>query len=633
MLALSLVCFVDSVTAGDIDQVTISTLSFSQHEQGKSASAVMHGEQQYWLTTSANQGLRLYDVSGEELSRIVGNYESLSVKTFDRDDNESAIIAAVEVETDSIQLFTIDWQHKALIQKASFTNATAQTEALCWYADADYGVSLFSVDAIGVTKQHLIDVNNLTATPKLIREFPGVPKPTACATDTASQALYIAEETVGVWRYPANPEMELARDLVITTAPHGRLSGEIKGIATLPNQYLLVSTPDESGVWIFPANDHNKAEFIALQDDSAPESINTVRQNQQSIVSVFDDEHDVYYTFSLHGAEPHKDTADTIFDWVTPAVETTPVKKFGDAADDPAIWLNPDSPEASLVFGTNKKQGLLVYNLSGDQIAEYNVGRVNNVDLLYNFSLNGNAVDLVAASNRTNKSISLFAILNANGTLEHLGDYKTGLNDVYGLCSATVNQTAFVYINDTDGRFEQYQIQSDSGKLSTTLVRSFSANSQPEGCVVDAAENTLYFGEESFGIWQVSALPNDDEPNVFQKLNDKFIADVEGMEIYQMGSNKYLIASSQGNNSYAIFSLSGNRRYLGSFKIKPSIERQIDAVSETDGLAIVSQGLGERFPDGLLVVQDGRNHYPTEPQNFKYVSGTYLKDLISKLER
>jgi myo-inositol-hexaphosphate 3-phosphohydrolase len=38
------------------------------------------------------------------------------------------------------------------------------------------------------------------------------------------------------------------------------------------------------------------------------------------------------------------------------------VARTGDAADDPAIWRNPADPAGARILGTNKKQGLLVYN-------------------------------------------------------------------------------------------------------------------------------------------------------------------------------------------------------------------------------------------------------------------------------
>ena len=49
---------------------------------------------------------------------------------------------------------------------------------------------------------------------------------------------------------------------------------------------------------------------------------------------------------------------------VTPNAETPPVVTGDDAADDPAIWVNRANPALSLIFGTDKKSGIYVYDLS-----------------------------------------------------------------------------------------------------------------------------------------------------------------------------------------------------------------------------------------------------------------------------
>ena len=55
---------------------------------------------------------------------------------------------------------------------------------------------------------------------------------------------------------------------------------------------------------------------------------------------------------------------------VRPVLSTAPLYSYEDApatpdADDPAIWINSRDPRASLVVGTAKDAGLLVYDLSG----------------------------------------------------------------------------------------------------------------------------------------------------------------------------------------------------------------------------------------------------------------------------
>src|SRR5262249_44232403 len=70
-------------------------------------------------------------------------------------------------------------------------------------------------------------------------------------------------------------------------------------------------------------------------------------------------------------------------------VETDPVPQGGDAADDPAIWINPNDPAKSTIIGTDKMGGLAVYDLSGKQIQYLPDGRMDNVDLRDGFKLGG----------------------------------------------------------------------------------------------------------------------------------------------------------------------------------------------------------------------------------------------------
>jgi 3-phytase len=106
------------------------------------------------------------------------------------------------------------------------------------------------------------------------------------------------------------------------------------------------------------------------------------------------------------------------------------------------------------------------------------------------------------------------------------------------------------------------------------------------------------------------------------------VSDVEGLGIYQLNEQRFLVASSQGNNSYAVFALDDNQRYLGSFQIGMNLAKRVDGVSETDGLEIISLPLGADYPKGLLVVQDGHNVMPSDQQNFKLVNAEKIVALI-----
>ena len=75
-------------------------------------------------------------------------------------------------------------------------------------------------------------------------------------------------------------------------------------------------------------------------------------------------------------------------------------------ADDVAIWIHPTDPSQSLVIGAIKTSStsLRTYNLAGEQVQSIAVPRINNVDLRYNFPLNGQRIALLAGSNRASDS-------------------------------------------------------------------------------------------------------------------------------------------------------------------------------------------------------------------------------------
>lgn len=190
---------------------------------------------------------------------------------------------------------------------------------------------------------------------------------------------------------------------------------------------------------------------------------------------------------------------------VNAAAETEPVDTAGDAADDPAIWLDPKTPQNSKLITTNKKSGLVVYSLDGKMLHSYNTGKLNNVDIRYDFPLNGKKVDIAAASNRSEgkNTIEIYAIDGKNGTLQSMTDpdhpIATAINEVYGFTLYHSQKTGKYYamVTGKEGEFEQYELKADkNGYISGKKVRAFKMNSQTEGMAADDEYGRLYIAEE-----------------------------------------------------------------------------------------------------------------------------------------
>ena len=304
--------------------------------------------------------------------------------------------------------------------------------------------------------------------------------------------------------------------------------------------------------------------------------------------------------------------------WVPPRVETASVPSRGDAADDPAIWIHPRAPERSLVIGTDKRSGLVVYDLAGEQVQYLPVGNLNNVDLR-DGAWGRSDLTVAVASARAPDELVVLLLDHENAALRVVGRAEPVVDEPYGVCMYLDDRRQpWVVLNGKDGLFVQFELRED---YSVREVRRWRTESQPEGCVADDEDGLLYIGEEGYGVWRLIADPGQPAQLVsFAAIADGVLAaDVEGLALYRFGATTYLVVSSQGDNSYAVYD-TATGIHLGSFRVGD--HPQIDETSDTDGIAATSTPL-PGFPEGLLVVQDGDN--PGGNQNFKLVSWTDVR--------
>jgi myo-inositol-hexaphosphate 3-phosphohydrolase len=334
---------------------------------------------------------------------------------------------------------------------------------------------------------------------------------------------------------------------------------------------------------------------------------------------------------------------------VPPQDETRPIldldespdgQRLGDA-DDPAIWIHPDKPSHSLVIAVLKNGGLDVYDLKGQVVQSIDSEpgkqtlRYNNVDLAYGFRLGSRKIDLAVASDRANDLLVFYKIDPDSGRLVNVtapnlprvftqGDdaalaaqttaygltlYKAPNDQLYAFVSQrSSNVVAQLRLYRKGDRVAWERVRT----LTFPLVGGVQEESQVEGMVVDQELGYLYAGQEKFGIWKFDASPRGNtEGTIVDRVapdGPNLQADVEGLTIYYAGGKKgYLLVSSQGDNTFAVYDRRSND-YLGSFRI--GSRGKIDSVEESDGADVVNVSLGDRYPQGLLVVQDGQNDPP-----------------------
>ncbi|WP_420591295.1 phytase [Bacterioplanoides sp.] len=562
----------------------------------------------------------------------IGEQLSLAGQTFDIEseflDQRGDVIATLNSRN---QLVIANQQSKKI---AVSDTIPYPLETLCLYQDQ--GLQVFLLDERHMAHQMLITLDNNTVNLSKIREFPMPPATEYCVADDQSQRLFVSEENIGVWSYNARAESEIVRSPVALVAPFGRLNKN-SGPLAINNNRLWIGEGGQAQLHSLSLNDFSDMQSYQLDNSIAIDTLSVSHYEQQQQLFLLNDHSGELLQASL------KDTVDDsskenltinrIIN-IAPTAETQPVTTDGDAADDPAIWVHPNTPEKSRILGTNKKFGLHVYDMQGNTLQTLTSGRVNNVDVRQGFTFKQSAADIASASQRDNNSIALYHIDPNTGVTTAAGEIATTLDEVYGLCMGRgANNEVYVFINDEDGRFEQHQVIDSYTGWSGKLVREFAVKTQPEGCASDDKHQRLFLGEENYGIWALDLSDNSSEPQLIQTLNDAITnnqlhADIEGMDIYHGKGQSYLVVSSQGNDSYVLFDTLPPFAYKGHFRIgmNTSVTPAIDGASETDGLTVSSAYLGPQYPQGLLVVQDGRNLMPEEFQNFKLVSWKDIRE-------
>jgi 3-phytase len=316
-----------------------------------------------------------------------------------------------------------------------------------------------------------------------------------------------------------------------------------------------------------------------------------------------------------------------LFATVTAALETENVDID---PDDPAIWINPADPSQSRVIGTDKDVGLVVFDLDGRIVQRLPDGRLNNVDIRQDVTLGGETLTLVTASRRDDDTI-VFYTVDASGELTKASPFKfpgaprTIEDDIYGigLYHDAEAGRLFVVASFKTGEIMQWEVTRNEGQLSLDLARELSVPTQPEGVVADDDLGLLYVGEEDGGLWRFDARASADTEGVLVDAVGSACLpedDLEGLAIVKMeGNSGFVLVSAQGVNRYALYArqpdAEGKQRCYGAFDIGTGAT---DPVSETDGLDVTTATLSDRFPQGLMVVQDDRNEGFS--RNFKFVS-------------
>jgi 3-phytase (myo-inositol-hexaphosphate 3-phosphohydrolase) len=215
------------------------------------------------IGTDKEGALEVYDMSGKRLQAIdpttrPGNVDlrpgfTLGGKTVD-------LIGVVGY---GMRFYTIDPATRML------TNVTAPdvkpgmpVAGMCMYRSPVSGKHYLFADTLaGEAAQYELVDEAGKVNAKLVRgPWQVGSEAEGCTFDDEKQILYVAEESVGIWAYGAEPDASTSdRKLVDGTAPNGRLAGDIEGLAIVYQPggggYLMASSQGDDSFVVYNRNE------------------------------------------------------------------------------------------------------------------------------------------------------------------------------------------------------------------------------------------------------------------------------------------------------------------------------------------------------------------------------------------
>lgn len=303
---------------------------------------------------------------------------------------------------------------------------------------------------------------------------------------------------------------------------------------------------------------------------------------------------------------------DVPFSFVKPEIVTDTTKWD---TDDPAIWINFESPEKSLIIGTDKNRdgALYAFNPEGKTETVFRgLEGPNNVDVTYGFSHKGKKIDIAVVTERLRQRIRIFQLpylepLDDGNLTVFNGDTNRAPMGV-AIYKRPKDNAFFVIVSGKSGPEEgylwQYKLESDAnGQISITFVREFgkfSGKKEIEAIAVDNELGYVYYSDETTGVRKYYADPDVTDPGKELALfaTKGFARDHEGISIYKQKNGKgYILVSDQQANRFWIFPREGTKRSPHDHPPVKIIETE---TIESDGNDVTSQPL-PGFPAGLLV--------------------------------
>lgn len=214
------------------------------------------------VTTNKRRGLMVHDLDGRLVQELpdgrVNNVDVLHDVATGQAGGRADLVLASNRTSNTVSAYAVDRAsgRLSLLPGAPFpAGGPEEVYGLCAYADPrDGGARVVVVSKCGRVRVLALRAADSGESwqSEVVRDFHVGSQAEGCAADPSHGWLYIGEESVGVWRYPLDPESDAPRELLDTVWPRlgGRLARDVEGVTIYGREdgsgWVIVSCQGQS---------------------------------------------------------------------------------------------------------------------------------------------------------------------------------------------------------------------------------------------------------------------------------------------------------------------------------------------------------------------------------------------------
>lgn len=201
------------------------------------------------IGTNKKRGLAVYDLTGKEI-------QFLADGQMNNVDSRDTLVTASNRSNNSIAIYRINPETRRLENVAADEVKTIEAYGACMYKSSKTGkFYYFGASKQGIVEQYELFDTGKGVSAKRVRQITVGSQLEGCVADDELGYLYVGEEDVGIWKYPAEPDAEPARKEVDRARPGGSLVADVEGLTIAYGNngkgYLIASSQGNSTYAIY----------------------------------------------------------------------------------------------------------------------------------------------------------------------------------------------------------------------------------------------------------------------------------------------------------------------------------------------------------------------------------------------